>query len=79
MGMGDKPREFSPFYKTLRDDVNGKYFADCLMRQCPEPHVINRYGVGGKVNVSVYTCRKCKYRKEFKMHGGVSCTYGLEN
>lgn len=63
---------------TIRDDVIGKPFAETTMRQCPEPHVINRYGVGGVANVSVYTCRRCKYRKEYKLHGGVSCTYGLE-
>ena len=56
MGKGDKPKAFAPYHKTVRDDVIGKAFADCLMRSCPEPHVIKRYGTGGIVNVSVYTC-----------------------
>lgn len=73
MGMGDKPKVFSPFYKSVRDDVTGKYFSDTMVRSCPEPHVIAKYGIGGVANVSVYTCRKCKYRKEYKFHGGVSC------
>lgn len=56
-----------------RDDVNGRVFADCMMRSCPEPHVIKRFGVGGIANVSVYTCRKCRNHTEFKFHGGVGC------
>lgn len=75
MGMGDAKKPFNPFYKTVRDDVLGKYFAECLVRSCPHPSVIARYGTGGVVNVSVYTCRKCKYKKEYQFHGGVSCTY----
>lgn len=57
------------------DDVIGRNFADSMVRSCPEPHVIKRYGTGGVAHVSVYTCRKCKYRKEYELHGGVSCTY----
>lgn len=75
MGMGDKPKAFSPHHNAVRDDVIGKAFSDCLMRSCPEPHVIKRYGTGGVANVSVYVCRKCRYRKEYELHGGVSCTY----
>ena len=75
MGQGDKPREFNPAYKTIRDDVNGKCFAECLMRQCPHPSVIKRYGTGGVVTVSVYTCRRCRHKKEYQFYGGVSCTY----
>ena len=75
MGMGDKPKPFNPFYKTVRVDVNGKYFAECLTRPCPHPSVIAKYGVGGVATVSVYTCRKCRYKKEYQFHGGVSCTY----
>ena len=77
MGMGDKKQPFSPGYKPIRDDVIGKSFSHCAMRSCPEPHVIARYGVGGVANVSVYTCRKCRHRVEYKLHGGISC--GLEN
>lgn len=61
--------------KTVYDDVLGKSFAASLMRSCPHPSVLRNYGVGGNVNVSVYVCRKCRYRKEYELHGGVSCTY----
>ena len=79
MGMGDKKVPYVPKYEPIRDDVIGKRFAPCTIRSCPEPHVIARFGVGGIANVSVHTCRKCKYRKEYKFHGGLGCTYGLEN
>ena len=75
MEMSDKPKAFAPHHNTVRDDVIGKAFADCLMRQCPHPSVIKRYGTGGVAMVSVYTCRKCRYCKEYELHGGVSCTY----
>lgn len=66
----DRPR-------TIRDDVLGlSFYAGCV-RSCPEPHVINRYGVGGVAHVSVWTCRRCKYRKEYKFHGGVGCGYSF--
>lgn len=61
-----------------RDDVLGRTFADCSVRQCPEPNVIRRFGMGGVANVSVYVCRKCKFRKEYELHGGVGCTYELD-
>ena len=77
MGMGDKARPFQPSYEPIRDDVIGKRFTPGAVRSCPEPHVIKKYGVGGVANVSVYTCRKCKYHKDYQWHGGVSCTYGL--
>lgn len=78
MGMGDKKVPFTPQYEPIRDDVIGKRFAPCCIRACPHPKVIERYGVGGVAHVSIYTCKKCQYRKEFKWHGGVSCTYGLD-
>lgn len=77
MGMGDRKQPLTPSYAPIRDDVIGKSFAACMMRSCPEPHVIKRYGIGGVANVSVYTCRKCRYRVEYKYHGGLSC--GLDN
>ena len=79
MGMGDKPKTFTPNHNRIRDDVIGKEFAACSMRTCPEPHVIKRFGTGGIANVSVYTCKRCKYRIEYKTHFGVGCSYGLEN
>ena len=78
MGAGDRPIPYRPKYEPVRDDVNGKVFGSGMMRECPEPHVQKKYGVGGIANVSVYTCRKCRYVKTYPMHGGVSCTYGME-
>ena len=75
MGMGDSKLRFEPKYKPIRDDVLGKEFYAGCMRSCPHPKVIEKYGVGGKANVSVYVCRKCRFRKEYKTHGGVSCEY----
>ena len=76
--MGDKPKPFKPYYHPLRDDITGKMFSSNLVRECPEPNVIKRYGTGGKVNVTVWTCRKCKYVQTYPMHGGVSCKYQVE-
>ena len=75
MGQGDRPKPFEPYHKAIRDDVIGKEFASCAMRRCPHPKVIDKYGVGGVCMVSVYTCRRCKHRKEYENHGGVSCEY----
>lgn len=75
MGMGDTPIKYTPSYKPIRDDVIGKSFASCMIRSCPEPNVIKRYGTGGKANVSVWTCKKCRYAVRYKFHGGVSCGY----
>ena len=58
-----------------RDDVNGKLFSLGCVRSCPHPDVIKKYGTGGVANVSVYTCKKCRYVKKFPMHGGVGCEY----
>lgn len=78
MGMGDKPKPFAPKYRPpIRDDVIGKEFYYGCVRSCPEPHVIAKYGVGGQANVSIYTCKRCKYHKEYKWFGGVSCEYGM--
>lgn len=78
MGQGDIKPPFRPSNEPIRDDVIGKAFPRCAMRSCPEPHVIKRYGVGGTANVSVYTCRRCKYHRSHPLHFGVSCAYGLE-
>ncbi len=75
MGMGDKKAPYTPSYEPVRDDVLGKMFSPCAVRSCPEPHVRKKYGVGGVANVSVWTCRKCKYVKTYKWHGGVGCGY----
>lgn len=75
MGMGDKKAPYTPSYEPVRDDVIGKMFGAGMVRSCPEPHVIKRYGVGGVCNVSVWTCKKCRYVQTYKWHGGVSCGY----
>lgn len=77
MGMGDKPKTFIQSKNKIRDDVIGKEFAACAVRPCPEPHVIKRFGLGGIANVSIYTCRKCKYHSEHPLGIGVKCDYGV--
>lgn len=74
---GRQQPAYEPEYEPIRDDVIGKLFAPCCVRSCPEPHVIARYGVGGVANVSIWTCKKCRFHREYKYHGGVSCIYGL--
>ena len=75
MGVGDKPIPFAPSYTPIRDDVIGEMFSPCCVRPCPHPNVISRYGTGGKANVSVYTCRKCRFVIKEKLFGGVRCGY----
>ena len=65
-------------YEPIRDDVIGKRFYYGMVRSCPEPHVIKRFGIGGVANVSVYTCRKCRYVQKHPLHFGVTCGYELE-
>lgn len=74
MGAGDKKVQSTPSYEPILDDVIGKLFSPGCVRPCPHPKVIKRYGVGGKANVSVYTCRKCRYVEKV-MGGGVRCGY----
>ena len=78
MGMGDKKQPFTPKYEPIIDDVIGNVFAPCCVRECPEPHVIDRYGIGGVAHVSIYTCRKCKYKVTTPFCGALGCSYGLE-
>lgn len=65
-------------YEPIFDDTIGKRFHPVLMRSCPHPAIIKKYGTGGVANVSIYTCKKCKHHTEFKGHGGIGCNYGLE-
>lgn len=78
MGMGDKKKPLDIKYEPIRDDVNGKMFSPGCVRSCLEPHVIKRFGIGGVANVSVYTCRKCRYHEDMKLFGGVRCKYDSE-
>ena len=72
--MGEK-KPLDQKYEPIRDDVNGKLFSPGCVRQCPEPHVIKKFGVGGVANVSVWVCRKCRYHVDMKWFGGVRCGY----
>lgn len=78
MGMGDKKQAFNPSYAPILCNVSGKMFAPCTMRQCNEPHVVNRYGIGGICNVSIYVCRKCRYHKKDPLCGALKCGYELD-
>lgn len=78
MGMGDQKPPFKPNHNRVRDDVIGREFVACAVRSCPHPKVIQRFGVGGVANVSVYTCRKCRFHTEHSLHFGIGCNYGLD-
>lgn len=78
MGMGDQPIPYEPKHYKVRDDVIGKTFASCATRSCPHPGVVKRYGTGGVANVSVWTCRKCRYVTRSKFGELLGCGYELE-
>lgn len=78
MGMGDAKPKYRPSHYKLRDDVIGREFVACAMRSCPHPSVIRKFGVGGEANVSVYTCKKCKFHRKFALHAGIGCGYELD-
>lgn len=75
MGMGDVKPPFVPTYRPKRDDVIGKNFPPYCVRRCPHPAVIAKFGIGGEANVSVYTCRRCRFAKTYPYFGGVGCEY----
>lgn len=76
MGMGDQRKPFEPNHARIYDDVLHLTFPKICMRECPHPQVIKQFGVGGVANVSLYVCRKCRYRETYEGYGGVGCTYG---
>ena len=76
--MGDKAKTFSPSYAPVLCNVTGKMYSPCCVKECKEPHVVERYGIGGKANVSIYVCRKCKYKVTTPFCGALGCGYGLE-
>ena len=78
VGMGDKKKSYTPSYTPILCNVTNKLFAQCLMRSCPEPHVIEKYGVGGVCNVCVYVCIRCKYKVKTPYCGALECGYGVE-
>ena len=73
MGMGDRKKPFTPSYESVRCDVTGKRFPKFSVRECPDPAMIKRYGVGGVCNVAVWVCYNCKYVKQFNHTGAVGC------
>ena len=76
--MGDVKPPFRPEHGRVRDDVIGREFAACAMRSCPHPTVIRKFGLGGVANVSVWTCKRCRFHTEFPLHFGIGCNYGLD-
>ena len=76
--MGDKAKTFSPYYAPVLCNVTGKMYYPCCVRECKEPHVVEKYGIGGKAMVSIYVCRKCKYKVKTPFCGALGCGYGLE-
>ena len=76
MGMGDQFKQklpYSPVGKPIRCDISGIYFHPCAIRECHDEAVARRYGVGGTAHVSIWVCRKCRHKIEYKYHGGVGC------
>jgi hypothetical protein len=77
VGMGDRFKEnklqYSPVGKPIRCDISGIYFHPCAIRECHDEAVARRYGVGGIAHVSIWVCRKCRHKIEYKYHGGVGC------
>lgn len=78
MGMGDKEEHYHPTYRKALDMVLNRYYADCSIRECPHPKVIERYGTGGVATVSIYTCKKCKFAERARYFDGYGCGYKLE-
>lgn len=76
MGMGDQKPPYRPKGR-IRDDVIGREFAECAVRSCPHPKVIQRFGMGGVANVSVWTCKRCRFAVKHKL-AGWGCSYGKE-
>lgn len=65
--------------KTIMDSVDGNYYREESVRQCPHPGIIKKYGqISGVVNIHFTRCRKCKYAITFRYHGGVKCGYKKE-
>ena len=75
MGIGDVKEPYVPKYEPVHCDVTGKMFSPVSVRDCPEPHVIKRYGIGGKCKVSVWICKKCRYGRRDDLCDGWRCAY----
>lgn len=57
----------------IRCDVTGYTFPAVCVQECPSPAVVKKYGVGGKANVCIYVCRKCKHAIPCEFFGGLRC------
>lgn len=57
----------------IRCDVTGYTFPAVSVQECPSPAVVKKYGVGGKANVCIYVCRKCKHAIPCEFFGGLRC------
>ena len=64
----------------LYDDIYHLKWLPGQAQKCPHPWVIEKYGIGGECVVSIYTCRKCRFRIEEDrlVYGGIICGYGKE-
>lgn len=73
MGMGDKPKPYTDSYRPVLCDVTQKLFAPCCVQECREPRVAKKYGDGLVAHVSIYVCRKCKYKVPVQFCGALGC------
>ena len=64
--------------KYIKDDVIGRSFDEISVRECKYPAVVKRYGHGGICNVSVYTCKKCKFALRVSFTTALKCGYESE-
>lgn len=55
--------------RVKASDFRGNY------RLCPYPGTEKLYHTN---KVHVLICKSCKFRQEYKWHGGVSCNYGKD-
>lgn len=79
MGMGDVKRPYQPPTFRARCDVDREEYDSRIIRSCPHPAVISRYGrMSGKANVSIYQCRKCQFGDVRPFDGSVGCNYESE-
>lgn len=61
--------------ELIKSDVSGLSFHSYAIRQCPHPQVIKRYGHDGIANVSVYDCRKCRFKETMEYTSALGCGY----
>lgn len=60
-------------------NVTNRYFDETSVRECKNDWVVQHYGVDGKCNVSIWICKKCKFReKPYDNIDGYVCNYGKD-